>query len=38
VVARLVFLLLFASQALAQSTDKRGLFTDPEDGKLWRLG
>ena len=28
----LLFLLLAASQTLAQSNDKRGLFTDPEDG------
>lgn len=33
---RLAFLLLLlvASQAFAQSSDKRGLFTDPEDGAL----
>ncbi len=30
----LLLLLLTVSQALAQSNDKRGLFTDPEDGAL----
>jgi hypothetical protein len=30
----LLFLFLAASQAFAQSNDKRGLFTDPEDGAL----
>jgi hypothetical protein len=30
----LLLLLLFADPAWAQPTDKRSLFTDPEDGKL----